>query len=133
MARTLNADLDAAQLFQKREPAYSIEIYDLRSTSTEAVPNTINDVVLTNVTGASLLEDIVGPRDFSEECVSITMTEVAGDYTENGVASSQITFRIADPGGHFDPWLGVPAALEDLHSRSGVRCPPPPARGEIAP
>lgn len=117
MARPLSASMDAVMLSHKREPTYSIEVYDLRSTAGEVVPTTIGDVVVHNLLGTTL-PTVVGPRDFTEECEFVDVVEVAGDYVDSGVAASRITFRIADPRFFFDP-LENPAPADGRWLRQG--------------
>jgi hypothetical protein len=108
MARSLTPTLDAAMLGQVRRPAFSIEIFDIRSTSTEVVPTRINDVVIFHVTGTTSLPTIVGPREFDDDVRSVAMIEQAGDYVEAGINTAQITFVVSDPDGQFDPVTNPP-------------------------
>ena len=102
MARTLDPDLDDLQLAQRRRPGYRIEIFDIRSTSTEVTPTRINDVVLFNL-GLGLIPPIVGPREFEDDVIAIEVTEVAGDYVDQGIAATSITFQVSDPIEDLDP------------------------------
>lgn len=94
MARSLSRELDVAALSKLRKPRYKLLVYDVRSTD-----DTMGDVVR----GGSLLPD-TGPRDFTDECVSVEIEEVAGDYVKQGIASSKITFTLVDPHNQFDPF-----------------------------
>ena len=96
-------------LAQLRRPDYRVEIFDIRSTSAEITPTRINDVVLFNL-GLGLLPAIVGPLDFTEQTDRIQVTEVAGDYASQGIASSTLQLTIADPRGFFDP-VGNPPTV----------------------
>lgn len=112
MARPLSPALDAVQrLGQTRRPAFVIEIYDLRSTSGEVTPTRINDVVLSNL-GLGAIPTIVGPRDFTDDVEFVDVNETAGDYVDNGIAASQITFQVADPIGELDPVTNAPTSLD---------------------
>ena len=103
MARALSAALDATMLAERRRPGFRIEIYDLRSTSQEPTPTVINDVVLFNLGLLLSLPTIVGPRDFTDDCTGIDLTEQAGDYVKQGIAATSISFTISDPLEEFDP------------------------------
>ncbi len=103
MARALPGPLDAAMLTQRRQPGFRIEIFDIRSTSGDPTPTRINQVVLFNLGLFPTLPGIVGPRDFTDDCVGIDVTEQAGDYVSQGIAATSITFTISDPVGDFDP------------------------------
>ncbi len=102
MSRVLTAELDAIQLAQRRRPGYRLEVFDLRSTSGEPTPTRINDVVLFNL-GLGLLPAIVGPRDFSDDVLTIEVTEVAGDYVDQGIAATTVSFQVSDPVEDLDP------------------------------
>lgn len=103
MARQLVGTLDALMLAQRRLPDWTIEIFDIRSTSADPTPTTINDVVLFNLGLLGTLPAIVGPRDFTDDCLAIDITEVAGDYVNQGIAATGVTFAISDPVEDFDP------------------------------
>lgn len=120
MPRALNGTLDALQQeAERREPGFILEVYDIRSTSTNATPTTINDVVLSNVSVAPpVLPAIVGPRDFTDDVIEVTVNEVAGDYLDQGVASSAIAFVASDPSGELDP-VGNPAPSDGRWLRQG--------------
>ena len=111
MARPLVGTLDALQLAQRRLPKWKVLIYDLRSTSGFPTPSTVNDVVLFNLGLLPSLPAVVGPRDFTDDCLSIAVTELAGDYVNQGIAATSITFQISDPVADFDPVAN--AAPED--------------------
>lgn len=118
MARALNATLDAVMLGETRKPGFLLEIYDVRSTSTETTPTRINDVVLFNLgLGGGLLE-IVGPRDFTSDVEAIDVTENAGDYTGLGIAASQIVVQLVDVDGSLDP-VENPAPVDGRWLRQG--------------
>ena len=87
---------------ERRAPAFRIEVYDLRSTVDDeaVVTNTINDIV-----SEFALAPIVGPRDFTDNSVSASISESAGDYAQGGIASSVVTLTLQDPNGTFDPFL----------------------------
>lgn len=120
MPRSLNGTLDALQAeSQLRRPAFQVLVYDIRSTSNEADPTTINDVVLSNVSIAPpVLPTIVGPRDFTDDVIEVGINEVAGDYLGDGVASSSLSLRVSDPSGELDP-VGNPAPEDGRWLRQG--------------
>jgi hypothetical protein len=101
MARNLSFSMSEVMLSSRRQPVYQILVYDLRSTSTDATPTTINDIVLENT-----LPAIVGPRDFTDDVMTATITEDAGDFTTKGVASATVRMDIVDRGGALDPLDG---------------------------
>lgn len=108
MSRTLNPSLELAMLGERRRPGFVVEIWDIRSTSGEATPSRINDVVEYNLGLSVDLPDIVGPRDFTGDVRQIQITETAGDYVESGVTSTSIQMVIADPTGALDPVTNAP-------------------------
>lgn len=103
MARGLSAALDAAMLGERRQPDFRIEIFDIRSTRSDPTPTRINDVVLFNLGLGLPLPAIVGPRDFTNDVIRIEVTEQAGDYVNQGIAATSITFQISDPDADLDP------------------------------
>ena len=103
MARALSASLDAIMLAERREPAFTILIYDIRSTSSAPTPTVINDVVLFNLGLGLPLPAIVGPRDFTDDVIQIEFSENAGDYVNQGISSSGITLQVSDPVEDLDP------------------------------
>lgn len=103
MARPLPGSLDALMLAERRMPKWKIEIYDIRSTSQDPTPTFINDVVLFNLGLKPSLPTVALPRDFTDDCLAIELTEVAGDYVNQGIAATSITFQISDPEANFDP------------------------------
>lgn len=118
MARQLVGTLDALMLAQRRMPKWKILIYDLRSTSGDPIPTTINDVVLFNLGLLPSLPAVVGPRDFTGDCVSIDVAELAGDYVNQGIAATGVTFTISDPVEDFDP-VENPAPADGRWMRQG--------------
>lgn len=111
MPRSLIGALDRVMLQQRRRPAYKIEIFDLRSTISDPSPTVINDIVEYNVDQYSIvLPDIVGPRDFTNDVESITIEEAAGDFVDNGIAASSITFKLIDNLDLYDPLTNPPTA-----------------------
>ncbi len=120
MSRLLTAELDAltGPAAERRRPDYRIEIFDIRSTAGDAAPTRINNVVLFNLGLGLGLPAIVGPRDFTADCPIIDVTEVAGDYTQNGVAATQLQLQIVDPDQTFDP-LENPAPASGRWLRQG--------------
>ncbi len=119
MARTLTPIVDAAMLSESRMPGYTVEIYDIRSTSQEVSPTTIGQVVVANTAASPpVLPAIVGPRDFSADVDLIDITETAGDYASNGIAATTAMIQIQDPTGEFDPLLS-PAPGEGRWVRQG--------------
>lgn len=119
MARALSAALDAVMLGERREPASIIRIYDIRSTSQFPTPTTINDVVLSNLgLLVGSLPAIVGPRDFTDDVLQVEVTEIAGDYVQQGISSSGITIQVSDPTGDFDP-VDNPAPEDGRWLRQG--------------
>lgn len=117
MARVLDTDLDQLQLAERRRPGYRLEVFDIRSTSTEVTPTRINDVVVFNL-GLGLLPAIVGPREFEDDVIQVDVTEVAGDYVNQGIAATHITFQVSDPDGLLDP-VGNPAPANGRWLRQG--------------
>lgn len=119
MARGLSAALDAVMLGERREPAFIVEIFDIRSTSSDPTPTTINDVVLFNLgLGGPSLPVIVGPRDFTDDILQVEVTEIAGDYVQQGISSSGITILVSDPTGDLDP-VDNPAPANGRWLRQG--------------
>ena len=118
MARALSASMDAAMAGETRKPTFKVEIFDIRSTSTEDTPTRINDVVLFNLGLGGTFPAIVGPRDFTNDVIEVTVTEVAGDYVQNGVAATTIQFAVSDPAGDFDP-VDNPAPASGRWLRQG--------------
>lgn len=117
MSRALSPLLEDAMFAQTRRPGYVLLVYDLRSTSQDVVPTRINQVVLSNVSDTPpTLPAIVGPREFTNECSQIQITESGGDYVDAGIAATVVTFTIVDPSAEFDPisnppTVGNPEAL----------------------
>jgi hypothetical protein len=90
-------------LDERRQPAWKILVYDVRSTT-----DTINNVVR----GDALLA-LTGPRDFTKDVLSAVLEEVAGDFNGDGVAASTLSLTIEDPQGKFDPLLTLVAPTGD--------------------
>lgn len=111
MARALSSALDAIMLSALRLPAYRVDVYDLRSTRSDVVPTRVSDVVLANL-DLGTLPEIVGPREFTDDVVSIEVVEVAGDYAGDGLAASQITLTLVDPSGELDPVENPPTVAD---------------------
>lgn len=105
MARALATEIDRLILSGRREPAFRLEVYDLRSTASHSTPTRVNDVVRW-LQGIGSLPTIVGPRDFTGDVVRVEVEERAGDYVESGIASSSIGVSIVDPHGILDPVSG---------------------------
>ena len=104
MARGLTSTLDQIMTVgELRRPSFTVEIFDIRSTSQAPTPTRINDVVLFNLGSIAILPAIVGPRDFSDDVLSVGVTEVAGDYASQGIAATSITVQVSDPGAFLDP------------------------------
>ncbi len=103
MARGLTGFLDSVMLGQRRIPGFRIEIYDIRSTFNLPSPTRINQVVLFNLDLFPVLPAVVLPRDFTDDCLRIDVTEQAGDYVSQGIAATSIAFTISDPNQQFDP------------------------------
>ena len=84
--RALTSILEALSTVEveRRAPAFRIEAYDLRSST-----NTINDIV-----SKFVLDPIAGPRDFTDNAVSLNVTEVGGDYATGGIASSVVAYKV---------------------------------------
>lgn len=112
MARALSPVLDAAMAGDRRQPAFSVLVYDLRSTRSYPTPSKIGDVVLSQLTGAGNLPPIVGPRDFTADVLSAQITETDGDYASQGIASSSLELRVVDPTGAFDPVENPPTSTD---------------------
>ena len=89
MARGLSNALDVVQLSERRQPAYKVEVFDVLSSDTFDV----GDVVL-----GTAVPTIVGPRDFTDDVISVSINEVAGDFVGNGIASSAVRLRISSRG-----------------------------------
>lgn len=88
---------------ERRIPGFQIEIFDIRSTFSLPTPTRINEVVLFNLDLFPSLPAIVGPREFTDDCLQIQVTEQAGDYVSQGIAATSISFTISDPDQEFDP------------------------------
>lgn len=112
MARSLNAQLRAAMLSQRRDPAWIIEVWDLRSTSALASPTRINDVVLRNVGSSVFIPEIAGPRDFTSDVLEARIIETAGDYADQGITSTAIELTVIDARGLLDP-VSNPPTISD--------------------
>ena len=112
MSRALSVLLDSAMTGPRRSPTFRVFVYDIRSTSTDATPTRINDVVLLNLGVIASLPAIVGPREFTADVEQIDLTEVAGDYVDQGIAATTTTVRIVDPAGTLDP-VGNPPTGAD--------------------
>lgn len=113
MARSLIADLDIIQTRKDgRRPAFKVEVYDIRSGG-----DTIGDIVR----GLTLAAD-TGPRDFTDDVVSVSITEQAGDIVESGVAGTSVSLVVADPNNQFDPFntIGSPSGLGRWLRRGNV-------------
>jgi len=95
MGRTLTPLLNAAILDMVREPGHQLFIYDVRSSST-----TIGDIVR-----EASLDPLSEATDFSGVNPSTVVEETAGNYTNQGIASSSVTVRIVDENGLLDPLL----------------------------
>ncbi len=117
MPRTLDTELDALQLAERRRPGYIVEVFDIRSTSSDPTPTTINDVVKFNLAPFFVLPDIVGPRDFTEEAVRVDVEERAGDFIDPGIAASSIGLVIVDSWDQFDPVTNPPSVDPDADGR----------------
>lgn len=93
--RTLVAALDEiAQGYRTdRQPAWRIEVYDLRSTT-----DTFNDIVR----DLPLLPD-TGPLEFTDLVQAVDVEEMGGDYAGGGISASALSITILDPTGVFDP------------------------------
>lgn len=102
MARTLSLAFDAVQRSVNRRPAYQVLVYDVRSTELDTTPSTIGDVV-----SGAVLPAIVGPRDFTDDVVSVTLEERAGDYITGGLVADTCSMVIDDPDLTLDPVDGA--------------------------
>lgn len=111
MARILAEALDACMRDPVRQPAYRIDVYDLRSTAGEVAPTRMNEVVLA-LQGLALLPAVVGPRALEGEVISAQLTEVAGDYLDGGPAASVLELAISDAAGALDPLENPPTAAD---------------------
>lgn len=99
MPRALSFALDQIQVAaERRQPAFKVLVYDILRTDAGNYINSIGDIVR----GTVAISPLVGPRDFTADCVSISVEEVAGDYTGNGVAATAVTLTITDPYAQFD-------------------------------
>ena len=54
-------------------------------------------------------DPIAGPRDFTDNAVSLNVTEVGGDYATGGIASSVVAMLMQDPNGSLDPFTIIAA------------------------
>lgn len=93
MARNLDFRLAQAMLSERRQPAFRVFIYDIRSGG-----NTINDIVREQPLSA-----LTGPREFTDDVLRVSITEQAGDYVNSGIAASEVVFDVSDPNGLFSP------------------------------
>lgn len=111
--RVLTPLLDSLMLSAtRREPAWIVEIYDIRSTASDPTPTTIGDVVKSRVADPPpTLPTIVGPRDFTDDVLTFTIDEVAGDYVDSGVATSSLRMTIIDPSAELDPLENPPTTV----------------------
>ncbi len=112
MPRALVFELDKISKgeTERREPAYQILVYDVRSTT-----DTIRDIVVGN-----LLQANTGPLDITDFVVQAKVNEQAGSYASDGVASTQVGITVVDPDGRFDPLLTRSQPLIDgRYFRSG--------------
>lgn len=108
-------------LGERRRPAFLVQVYDIRSTSGEATPTRINDVVEFNIGNPVGLPSIVGPRDFTGDVRQIQITETAGDYVESGVTSTAIQMVVTDPTGLLDPVTNAPTQAQPEASGRWLR------------
>lgn len=111
MARALSAALDACMVSPVRQPAYRIDVYDLRSTAAELVPTRIGTVVL-SLQGLAEVPEIVGPRSFGPDVASATLTETAGDFLEGGPTATLLELTVVDPSGALDPVTNPPTVAD---------------------
>ncbi len=112
MARPLIFDLDQIALgnSNQRQPVYQVLVYDLRSTT-----DTIRDIIVGNT-----LLTLTGPLDITNIVSEPLIKEQAGAYFSGGIAATELTFRVIDERGRFDP-LGVAAdpTIEGRFFRTG--------------
>lgn len=103
MARALTFDLDQISNGNatKRQPAWSVTVWDIRSGL-----NTVSDVI----TGLPL-DIVTGPFDISEFAEVVRVNERSGDYVTSGVPSSIIGGTVTDPDGQFNPDLIIPLVI----------------------
>jgi hypothetical protein len=92
--RNVPFELDQVQLSDKRSPAYKVEIYDVRSGY-----DTMEDIVVGNALNA-----VTGPRDFTADVEKVAINEEAGNFADNGIATTNVTLSLTDPNNVFDPW-----------------------------
>lgn len=112
MSRTLSPGLDVIARGDtvRRFPGWSVEVYDVRSTT-----DTIRDVVVDNV-----LQAETGPWDVSDLVKQVAIVEQAGSYVTGAVAATSITVTIVDALGTLDPMLtAVDPAAEGRFFRAG--------------
>lgn len=94
MPRPLSFNLDRVITSKTpREPAFAVEIYDLRS-SGDTVGAIVRDLGLAQLTG---------PRDFTDEVLTATLTERAGDFVNTGVQAASLQLVFSDPNNLFHP------------------------------
>lgn len=114
MARSLTFDMDEISNgnASKRQPAYKVEVWDVRRGV-----NTVADIV----TGASVALE-TGPFDVSEFTSKITIQERSGDYATTGIPSTIVTGTFEDPGDQFNPddVITDPDALGRFFRRGNV-------------
>lgn len=121
MSRTLSPSLDLAMLGERRRPAFKVEIWDIRSTSGEATPTRINEIVEFNLGIAVGIPEIAGPRDFTADVRSIQITETAGDYVESGLVATSVQLVVSDPRGLLDPVTNAPTVSQPEASGRWLR------------
>ncbi|MGD8531603.1 MAG: hypothetical protein PVG97_11530, partial [Syntrophobacterales bacterium] len=97
MARALTVPMDQVQLATQRRPAFRVFVYDIL-TGGDSINDIVRDLTLDGQTG---------PRDFTDDVISVSIEERAGDYARTGIAASTITVQIADETGALDPLLGA--------------------------
>lgn len=82
----------ASGLQTLRQPAWRLEIFDVRSTTDE-----IRDVVVGNP-----LQPETGPFDASSIVQRVSVNETAGDYVRGGIGATTIDVVIVDAHGQYD-------------------------------
>jgi hypothetical protein len=118
--RTLDSTLDSLQLSAtRREPAFKILVYDLRSTETAVTPTRVSDVISSRIGDPpATLPATVGPLDVTDHVLSYTLVENAGDWIDSAVAASALDLTLVDPSGELDP-LNNPAPDDGKWLRTG--------------
>jgi len=99
--RTLSPELEAVQENKWQQRAWKVEIYDIRSTRTNATPDTMSRFVQ-----GLTLDAITGPLDITSLVTTITITERSSDFVQGSVMGNSLTMSISDKNLLYDPQFG---------------------------